>query len=117
MGTGGQRAPTRSDPKAEAPEAGAGPLAVDRTDNGVLFPEHGRPLSTAAPCPADPFRLEAGGGTLAAWSICIRPADSSPLCWLRTGGAGRWAQRARQSRGGREGDGGNRAAPRMPRRV
>jgi hypothetical protein len=46
------------------------------------------PGSTAAPCPADPFRLEAGGGTLAAWSICIWPGDSSLLCWLRTGAPG-----------------------------
>lgn len=44
--------PTRSDPKAEAPEAGAGPLAMDGTDNGALSPEHGRPL------PGRPFQAE-----------------------------------------------------------
>lgn len=32
------------------PEARAGPLATNGTDNGVLFPEHGRPL------PGRPFQ-------------------------------------------------------------
>lgn len=74
------------------------------------------PGSAAAPCPADPFRLEACGGTLAAWSICIRPGDSSPLCWLRTGapGGGRSAP-DKATEGGRATATGS--APRMPRRV
>lgn len=77
----GQCLPTRSDPKAEAPRSQV--FAPRTTQTMVLYPG-----STAAPCPADPFRLEAGGGTLAAWSICIRPGDSSLLCWLRTGAPG-----------------------------
>lgn len=54
VGVRGQCVPTRSDPKAETPEAYAGLLATDGTDNGALSREHGRPL------PGRPFQAGSG---------------------------------------------------------
>lgn len=46
-------------PKAEAPEARAGPLAMDRTDNGALSRERDRPLP-GRPFQAGSRRRDAG---------------------------------------------------------
>lgn len=79
VGVRGQCVPTRSDPKAETPEARAGLLATDGTDNGALSQEHrcplpGRPFQGWKPAAGrwPPGAFAYGPGTVACFVGCAR---------------------------------------------